>query len=70
VKDYRCSSTHGAVRCQLVIHQVPDVPHAHFDPETMICKRWDESGSWLEPRGAFSDVTAEPLPWHSMGYPD
>jgi hypothetical protein len=69
VTDYRCASTHGAKRCQLLVHKPPEVPHAHFDRQTMICTRWDESGSWLEPRGPFGDVTAERLPWHSMGSP-
>jgi hypothetical protein len=59
VEDYRCGSTHGAIRCQLVAHQLPELPHAHFNRRTMICTRWDESGSWLEPRGPFGDVTAE-----------
>jgi hypothetical protein len=67
VKDYRCASTHGAKRCRLVVYQLPELPHAHFDSETKICTRWDETGSWFEPRGLFGDVTAERLPWHSMG---
>jgi hypothetical protein len=70
VEDYRCASTHGAKRCQLVVHQLPELPHAHFDRVSMICMRWDESGSWLEARGPFGDVTGERLPWHSMGYQD
>ena len=70
MKDYRCGSTDDAKRCQLVVHQVPEMPHAHFDRQTMICMRWDESGSWLEPRGPFGDVTGERLAWHSMGYQD